>query len=258
MTHPSPRRSVFVTGATSGFGAAIARKFAHDGWAVIMTGRREDRLKTMAEELSALTDVHTIALDVQDKHAVMSAVEALPDPFKDVHTLVNNAGLALGLDKSQSANLDDWDTMVDTNIKGLLYVTRALLPTLIRVGGGTVINIGSIAGTYPYPGGNTYGGTKAFVKQFSLNLRNDLAGTGVRVTNIEPGMAETEFSVVRFDGDKAKADAVYAGAKPLVANDIADTALWVANSPKHVNYNAIEVMPVCQSFAPFAIHREDA
>lgn len=248
--------TVFITGATSGFGAAMARKFAAAGWSVIITGRRQARLDALVEELSPLAPVHSVVLDVQDREAVFQAVADLPDAFKNVHTLINNAGLALGLDQAQTANLDDWDTMVDTNIKGLMYVTRALLPTLIAQKTGTVINLGSVAGTYPYPGGNTYGGTKAFVHQFSLNVRNDLHGTGVRVTCLEPGLAETEFSVVRFAGDQAKADKVYAGAAPLTAEDVADTALWVAQAPPNVNYNVIEVMATGQSWSNFAIHRE--
>ena len=249
-------KTVFVTGVTSGFGAAIARKFAADGWRLIGTGRRTDRLAALAEELSTQTDVHTLTLDVRDRHKVANVINNLPEQFRNIHTLVNNAGLALGLEPAQEVNLDNWDIMIDTNIKGLTYTTRALLPTMIRVGGGTVINIGSIAGSYPYPGGNAYGGTKAFVHQFSLNLRNDLHGTGVRVTSLEPGLAETEFSMVRFGGDQAKADMVYAGADPLVADDIADAALWVANAPANVNYNVVEMMATGQSWSPFNIHRQ--
>ncbi|MDH5435036.1 MAG: SDR family NAD(P)-dependent oxidoreductase, partial [Gammaproteobacteria bacterium] len=170
--------------------------------------------------------------------------------------LVNNAGLALGLDSADKANLDDWDVMIDTNIKGLIKMSRAIMPLMVENKNGHIINVGSIAGTYPYPGGNTYGATKAFVAQFSLNLRADLAGTGIRVTNIEPGLAETEFSIVRFHGDKQKADSIYQGLSPLQAEDIAESIFWSASLPKHVNINRIEIMPTCQSFAPLAINKD--
>lgn len=246
--------TVFVTGATSGFGEAIARRFAQAGARLIICGRRADRLEKLAGELGV--PVHAIILDVRDRAAVEQAVAALPADFAAIDVLVNNAGLALGLEPAPQAKLDDWDTMVDTNIKGLTYVTRAVLPGMVARKRGHVVNMGSVAGTYPYPGGNVYGGTKAFVEQFSLNLRADLSGSNVRVTNIAPGLAETEFSEVRFKGNKSKAAAVYAGTQPLTSADIAECVFWAASLPAHVNINHIEVMATCQSFSPFTIHRE--
>ncbi len=248
-------KTVFVTGATAGFGAAIARRFAKEGAKLILCGRRTERLEELKAEL-APTPVHIITLDVRDRDAVAAAVAALPADFAAIDVLVNNAGLALGLEPAQRANLDDWDTMIDTNIKGLTYVTRAVLPGMVERKRGHVLNLGSVAGTYPYPGGNAYGGTKAFVEQFSLNLRADLSGTGVRVTNIAPGMAETEFSLVRFKGDQQRSDNVYAGSHPLQADDIAECVYWAAALPAHVNINHIEVMPTSQSFSAFAVHRD--
>jgi NADP-dependent 3-hydroxy acid dehydrogenase YdfG len=250
-------KSIFITGATAGFGAAMARRFAKDGWSLILSGRRADRLDALAQELSGQTDVTTLVLDVQDRAAVEAAIDGLPEKFKTLRALVNNAGLALGTTTAQTSSLDDWETMIDTNVKGVVYCTRLLLPRLIAHGAGAgIVNLGSVAGNWPYQGGNVYGATKAFVKQFSLNLRSDLQGTGVRVTNIEPGMAESEFSVVRFAGDKAKADAVYAGVDPMTPEDIAETIFWVLNQPPHMNINRIEMMPVNQAFAGFAIHRK--
>ena len=247
--------TLFITGATSGFGEACARKFAQAGWKLVLTGRREDRLKALCEELSKQTEVHGLVVDVRDRAAMEAAIAGLPPSFSTLRGLINNAGLALGTDPAPKCDLDDWETMVDTNIKGLFTITRLLLPGMVARGRGHIINMGSVAGSWPYPGGNAYGGTKAFVGQFSNNLRCDLHGTGVRVTNIEPGLAETEFSVVRFGGDKAKADSVYAGTDPLTAEDIAEIVFWTASRPAHVNINSLEVMPVCQSWSPFAIHR---
>lgn len=245
---------VLVTGATSGFGAAIARRAAAEGARVIATGRRTERLEALREELGA-DRLHPLTLDVRDRAAVATAVAGLPEGWRDVDLLVNNAGLALGLEPAHRADLDEWDQMVDTNVKGLLYVTRAVLPGMVARGRGHVVNIGSTAAEFPYPGGNTYGGTKAFVYQFSLNLRSDLAGTGVRVTNIEPGMSGgTEFSNVRLKDD-ARAAQVYAGTEPLTAEDIADAVWWTASRPARVNINSLQLMPVCQSFAPFKIER---
>ena len=250
-------KSIFITGATAGFGAAMARRFARGGWSLILSGRRADRLDALAEELSGQTDVTTLVLDVQDRAAVEAAINGLPEKFNTLTALVNNAGLALGTTTAQNSSLDDWETMIDTNVKGVVYCTRLLLPRLIAHGAGAgIVNLGSVAGNWPYQGGNVYGATKAFVKQFSLNLRSDLQGTGVRVTNIEPGMAESEFSVVRFAGDKSKADAVYQGVDPMTPEDIADTIFWVLNQPPHMNINRIEMMPVNQAFAGFAIHRK--
>ena len=245
---------VFVTGASSGFGAAVARKFAVDGARVIASARRAERVQGLASEFGP--QVLPLSLDVRDRDAVAAAVAGLPEEFKAVDLLVNNAGLALGLNPAQDADLDDWDQMIDTNCKGLVYCTREILPGMVARKRGHVINLGSVAGSWPYPGGNVYGGTKAFVHQFSLNLRSDLHGTGVRVTCIEPGMADTEFSVVRFSGDKSKADNVYAGMQPMTADDIAESIHWVATLPQHVNVNTIELMATAQSFAPFQVARE--
>jgi 3-hydroxy acid dehydrogenase/malonic semialdehyde reductase len=249
--------TVLVTGASAGFGTAIVRRFAGSGARVIAAARRADRLSALATELGER--VLPIELDVQDRAAVERAIGALPPAFATIDVLVNNAGLAKGLEPAQRANLDDWDQMVDTNCKGLVYLTRAVLPGMVARGRGHVINIGSVAGSYPYPGGNVYGASKAFVHQFSLNLRSDLHGTGVRVTCVEPGMAGgTEFSTVRFDGDQNRARAVYAGVEPLSADDVAESVHWVASLPPHVNVNTIEIMAVAQSFGPFQIHRRPA
>jgi 3-hydroxy acid dehydrogenase / malonic semialdehyde reductase len=248
-------RTIFVTGAGSSFGAAIARRFAADGARVVAAGRRADRLKALAAELGA--QVLPVELDVRDRAMVASAVATLPAEFAGIDVLVNNAGLAKGLEPAHRADLGDWEEMLDTNCRGLLYCTRAILPGMVARGRGHVVNLGSTAGTYPYPGGNAYGATKAFVHQFSLNLRSDLHGTGVRVTCVEPGMCGgTEFSTVRFGGDRARADTVYEGMRPLDATDVAETVHWTATLPPHMNVNRIEVMPVAQSFAPFQVHRD--
>jgi len=244
-------KTVFISGASSGFGKAIAERYAEKGFRLILAARRLSRLQVLAKELQV--PCHIIELDVRNKSAVFEAVKQLPQEFKDVDILINNAGLALGLNPSASVDLDDWDTMIDTNIKGLTYLTRALTPAMVERKTGHIVNMGSIAGNWPYPGGNCYGASKAFVKQFSLNLRADLKGTGIRVTNIEPGLAETEFSVVRFKGDQQKADKVYEGHEPLVAEDIAESVLWATSLPQHVNINRIEIMPTCQSFAPLTL-----
>ena len=246
---------VFVTGASSGFGAAVTRRFAAAGARVVAAARRADRLKDLAAELGPR--LLPVTLDVRDRTAVNDTVAALPADFAAVDVLVNNAGLALGLGPAQEADLDEWDQMIDTNCKGLVYCTRAILPGMVARRRGHVINLGSVAGTYPYPGGNVYGGTKAFVHQFSLDLRSDVHGTGVRVTCVEPGMADTEFSTVRFSGDQSKADAVYAGMQPMTADDIAESIYWAATMPQHVNVNVIELMATAQSFAPFQVARAD-
>lgn len=237
--------NVLVTGASSGFGAAITRRFAATGARVVALARRVDRIP-LAD------NVVPLELDVRDPAAVRAALEPLP-----VDVLVNNAGLAKGLEPAQQADLDDWDDMLDTNCRGLVHCTRAVLPGMVARGRGHVVNIGSVAGTHPYPGGNVYGATKAFVRQFSLNLRSDLHGTGVRVTCVEPGMCEgTEFSLVRFDGDRTRAAAVYAGFDALTAEDIAESVHWATTQPAHVNVNTIELMPVAQSFGPFQVARD--
>ncbi len=248
--------TVFVTGATAGFGAATAKRFAQAGAKVVISGRRADRLDALKAELGGGDRVHAFTLDVRDSQAVQAAVDGLPTGFAEIDVLVNNAGLALGIGPAQTADLADWETMVDTNIKGLMYCTRAILPGMIQRDRGHIINLGSMAGTYPYPGGNVYGATKAFVKQFSLNLRADVLGARVRVTNLEPGMAESEFSVVRFKGDEARAAKVYEGMQPLTPDDIAASVAWIVGLPKHVNVNVLELMATQQAFSPFAIDRK--
>ena len=252
MTNP---RTAFITGATSGFGAAAARRFVADGWRVVATGRRADRLQALVDALGA-DKVHAAAFDMRDEAAMRAAIDALPPAFRDIDLLVNNAGLAQGTLPAQRALLSDWQTMIDTNIRALVAVTHALLPTLIERRG-AIINVSSTAANYPYTGGNVYGGSKAFVSQFSLGLRADLHGTGVRVTALEPGMAETEFTLVRTHGDQAASDALYRGAHPMTAEDIADTIHWVATLPPHLNINRLEMMPTSQSFAGFQIARSD-
>jgi 3-hydroxy acid dehydrogenase/malonic semialdehyde reductase len=245
---------VLVTGASAGFGAAIARRCVREGARVIACARRAERLEALRAELgSALLP---IALDVTVRTEVERAIAELPAEWREIDVLVNNAGLALGLEAAHQADLDDWEAMVDTNVKGLMYCTRAVLPGMVARGRGHVVNMGSVAGEFPYPGGNAYGATKAFVRQFSLNLRADLVGTGVRATDVEPGLCGgTEFSQVRFHGDAQKAAAVYAGTQPLTADDIADTVWWVISRPAHVNVNTISLMPICQAFGPLAIKR---
>ncbi len=247
-------QTILITGATSGFGRAAARRFVDAGWRVIATGRRAERLDALADDLGR-DRVHTAAFDSRDEAAMRAALDALPDDFRAIDVLVNNAGLALGTAPAQRADLAQWRQMIDTNVTALVTLTHALLPGLIERKG-AILNVGSIAGTYPYTGGNVYGGTKAFVSQFSLGLRSDLHGTGVRVTSIEPGMAETEFTLVRTGGDDAASDTLYRGAEPITADDIAGTIFWIANLPPHLNVNRIEVMPVRQSFAGFQIARD--
>ena len=250
-------KTIFITGASSGFGKACARSFASEGARLILTARRQDKLEALRNELTDAAGVHIIQLDVRDRLAVDAAIASLPAKFRNIDVLVNNAGLALGLEPSHQVAIEDWDVMVDTNIKGLMYCTRAILPGMVERNCGHIVNISSTAASWPYPGGNVYGGTKAFVSQFSRNLRADLLGKKVRVTCIEPGMAETEFSNVRFKGDDGKADQVYAGTEPLSAADIAETVSWVVNRPSHVNINSLELMSIDQAWGPFAIHREE-
>ena len=246
--------NILITGATAGFGLDIARRFAKDGHRLVLVGRRQDRLDALVAELG--DTAHSVTLDVRDRDAVLAAIAGLPAAFAETDVLVNNAGLALGVAPAQQASLDDWHTMVDTNVKGLMTITHAVLPGMVARDRGHVINIGSVAGRWPYPGGNVYGATKAFVRQFSLNLRADLSGTRVRVTDIEPGLvAGTEFSEVRFGGDADRAASVYKGTEPLTAEDVTDAVHWVATRPAHVNINFLELMPVCQSFGGFTINR---
>jgi 3-hydroxy acid dehydrogenase/malonic semialdehyde reductase len=240
-------KTVFITGATSGFGKATVEMFAKDGAKIIALGRRKERLEELKKECGT-NDIYTIALDVRDKNAVFKAIEDLPQEYKDIDILVNSAGLALGLEDAPQADLEDWDVMIDTNIKGLVYVTKAILPTMVARKTGYIFNLGSTAGSWPYEGANVYGSTKAFVQQFSFNLRNDLRGTNIRVSNIEPGLAQTEFSNVRFKGDDNKANSVYKGVKPLVAEDIANIIFTLSKLPEHVNVNSLEVMPTAQSW----------
>jgi len=248
-------KTILVTGATAGFGDAFARRFIRDGHRVIATGRRAERLESLRAELG--DRLHIAAFDMRDTQAVAGFVAGLPEGWRDIDVLVNNAGLALGLSPAWEASLDEWDQMIDTNIRGLVHMTRAILPGMVARNTGLIINLGSIAGEYPYPGGNVYGGTKAFVRQFSLNLRADLVGLNVRVTDIEPGLVGgSEFSAVRFGGDVEKAAAVYAGTQPLMPEDIAETAAWLVSLPSHVNINTIEMMPTCQASAALAVRRK--
>jgi 3-hydroxy acid dehydrogenase/malonic semialdehyde reductase len=245
--------TALVTGASAGIGEACALTLAKAGARLVLTGRRRDRLEALAAKLP--TPAHVLELDVRSRGDVEAALSALPAPFDAVDILVNNAGLGLGLEPAQTASLDDWDTMIDTNCKGLVYVTRALLPGMVRRNRGHVVNLGSVAATYPYPGGNVYGATKAFVHQFSQNLKADLAGTRVRVTDVQPGMVESDFSIVRFRGDAERARKVYEGMEPLSPADIADIVLFCVTRPPHVNLNVVEVMPADQGFGPFNVKR---
>jgi serine 3-dehydrogenase len=246
-------KTVMITGATAGFGAAAVRRFANAGWRVVATGRRADRLQKLIDEFGK-EKVFAASFDMRKPDAIEAALAALPESFRKIDLLINNAGLALGTAPAQKASLEQWTQMIETNVTGLVTITHRLLPTLIAQKG-AIINISSVAATYPYPGGNVYGGTKAFVKQFSLGLRSDLHGTGVRVTSIEPGMAETEFTLVRTSGNQAVSDNLYKGANPMKAEDIAETLFWVATLPPHMNINRLELMPVSQSFGPFQIDR---
>jgi serine 3-dehydrogenase len=247
-------KTVFITGATAGFGAAASRRFAREGWQVVGTGRRQDRLDALAAELDDL--FHPLALDIRALDEIPRSVERLPERFRQVDLLINNAGLAPPIQPLQEADLEASYGVIETNITGLVALTRALLPILIERKG-AIINLSSVAATYPYRGGAVYGGTKAFVRQFSLDLRCDLHGTGVRVTSIEPGMAETEFTIVRTGGDKAASDALYANMNPMTAHDLAETMWWVASLPPHLNVNTLELMPVSQSFAGFVVARDE-
>ena len=248
--------TLLVTGASSGFGEAIARRSVRDGFRVIAAARRLDRLQALAAELGGA--VLPFVLDVTDADAVAALPGALPEGWREVDVLVNNAGLALGLDPAPVAKLSDWDTMVATNVTGLIHVTRALLPAMVARDSGHVVNIGSVAASYPYPGGHVYGATKAFVKQFTLNLKADLVGTGVRVTDIEPGLVGgSEFSLVRFGGDAERAAGFYRGTQPLTPEDVAEAVSWVVRLPAHVNVNRMEMMPTCQASSPLTIKRTE-
>ena len=249
-------KTIFITGASSGFGEATARKFSSGGHRLVLLARRREKLIDLAHQLGGENKCHLISADVRDKEEVENALSSLPEEFRSIDVLVNNAGLALGLGSAEDASLKDWEIMVDTNIKGVIYLTKAVLPGMIQRGHGQIINIGSVAGSWPYPGGNVYGSTKAFVQQFSRNLRSDLSGKNIRVSLVEPGMSETEFSLIRFEGDQDKAKAVYHSMSPLSAEDIAETVFWICSMPAHVNVNQIELMPIAQAWAPFSVYRD--
>jgi NADP-dependent 3-hydroxy acid dehydrogenase YdfG len=249
------RKCILITGASSGFGEACARRFAAAGNDLVLCARRLHRLEALADSLPSACQVDLQQLDVTDRNATAAFVARLPEGFREIDVLVNNAGLALGLEPAYEADPEDWETMVDTNIKGLMRITREILPGMVARGRGHIVNIGSVAASWPYPGGNAYGATKAFVQQFSRGLRADLLGSPVRVSNIEPGLAETEFSLVRMKGDAQKAGSVYTDTHPLCAEDIAEIVYWVTSLPPHVNVNALEVMPVCQAWGAMAIDR---
>ena len=246
-------KTALISGATAGIGAAAARRLAAEGWQVVITGRRTNRLDALAAELGERC--HAVSLDMRDQAGIAGIIEQLPARFAAIDLLVNNAGLAPPMDNLQDADLAALTNAIDTNVTGLVALTRAILPRLIERKG-AVINLSSVAATYPYRGGAVYAASKAFVRQFSLDLRCDLAGTGVRVTSIEPGMAETEFTLVRTGGDKAASDALYADMEPMTAEDIADTIHWVATLPPHLNINAVELMPVSQTWAGFTVARK--
>ncbi|WP_435200150.1 SDR family NAD(P)-dependent oxidoreductase [Qipengyuania sp. 902] len=246
-------RTAFVTGATAGIGEATVRALVDKGWRCVATGRRKERLEALVAELGA-DKVLPCVFDVRDEAAMDAAIASLPEDFTGIDLLVNNAGLAQGLSPAQEANLDDWQTMIDTNVTAMVKLTRKLLPVLIERKG-AIIAIGSVAGSYVYPGGNVYAGSKAFANHFTLALRADLHGTGVRVTSIEPGMVETEFTLVRT-GSQQASDDLYRGSDPMTGEDIANTILWVAELPPHLNINRIELMPVSQDFAGFRVARE--
>jgi 3-hydroxy acid dehydrogenase/malonic semialdehyde reductase len=254
MSTPLDGLTALVTGASSGIGLACAERFVRDGATVVAVARRADRLDALASRLGPR--LVPLPLDVTDRAAVTRAFTESLQPVPPLDILVNAAGLALGLEPVHRTSIDDWDRMIETNCRALVFATRLALPGMVARGRGHVVNIGSVAGSYPYPGGNVYGATKAFVRQFSLAIRSDLLGTPVRVTSVEPGMCDTEFSTVRFAGDREKAGKVYAGMTPLSAADVADAVAWCVSRPAHVNVNSIELMPVRQAFGPFAVHRD--
>jgi 3-hydroxy acid dehydrogenase/malonic semialdehyde reductase len=256
----SARRSlsgttVLITGATAGIGAACARRFAAHGARLVLVGRRADRLDGLRQELAEAAPVYTLPLDIRDRCAVAKGLADLPAEFGTLDVLINNAGIALGLEAAQNAELDDWTATVNTNIMGLLYCTHAALPGMVARNRGHIVNLGSVAGSYPYPGGHVYCGTKAFIHQFSLALRADLLGTKVHVTCIEPGKVASEIAEVRFKGDAVKAAAVYADTEPMTPDDIAEVIHWCVTRPAHLNINTIELMPADQAFNPLAVHR---
>lgn len=244
---------VLITGATGDFGQAFVRRFDEIGCRLVVHGRDKNKVDALVAQIKG--PVHGLVFDMADTSAMQSALDGLPEPFRQVDLLINNAGGALGLEKAQEALLEDWDRMIDINVRGLVHMMRHLLPRMVENKRGHVVNIGSVAGNWPYPGGHVYCASKAFVRQFSLAVRADLQGTHVRVTNIEPGMVETQFSLARFKGDEARAKAVYAHTTPLRPEDIADAVFWCATCPPHMNVNSIEIMPTTQSFSPLAVER---
>lgn len=251
-------KTILITGASSGFGEASARQYAQEGCKLILTSRNYANLEKLKTELeSDINECNVLVrkLDIQDRNAVEQMITNLPTDFADIDVLVNNAGLALGSTTVESSHIEDWEVMIDTNINGLLYVTKSVLNGMIKRRSGHIINIGSIAGNWPVPGSGVYGASKAFVQQFSRNMRADLIGKNIRVSNIEPGMAATNFSNIRLKGDEKKANSVYEGTKPLTAKDIAQIVCWTSGLPEHVNINTLEVMPVCQSWGAFTIDR---
>ncbi len=252
------RKTILITGASSGFGEACARAFATSDNTLILAARSFNKLEALATELSRASAVHCVQLDVTDAKAITQILAKLPKAFQKIDILINNAGLALGLEPAHEAILDDWETMIDTNIKGLVRMTRAILPGMVKRNRGHIINIGSVAGSWPYPGGSVYGASKAFVQQFSRSLRSDVLGKQIRISNIDPGLADTNFSTVRMKGDRNKADQVYTDTKPLTAEDIADIILWITTVPAHVNINSLEVMPTCQAWGPLLVNRDMA
>ncbi|WP_058909978.1 bifunctional NADP-dependent 3-hydroxy acid dehydrogenase/3-hydroxypropionate dehydrogenase YdfG [Entomohabitans teleogrylli] len=246
---------ILVTGATAGFGKSITERFVANGHKVIATGRRQERLQELHDALG--DSVLTVQLDVRNRAAIEEMIAGLPGEWRNIDVLVNNAGLALGLEPAHKASVEDWEDMIDTNNKGLVYMTRAVLPGMVERNRGHIINIGSTAGNWPYAGGNVYGATKAFVRQFSLNLRTDLHGTAVRVTDIEPGLVGgTEFSNVRFKGDDTKVQTTYQNANALTPEDVSEAVWWVSTLPAHVNINTLEMMPVSQTWAGLSVHRQ--
>lgn len=243
---------VLITGTSAGFGAAMAERFIVAGHQVIGTGRRNTKLSELKQRHGDA--FFPLSFDIQKQKQITEKLQALPAEWQHIDVLINNAGLALGTEPADSANPDDWSTMIDTNCKGLVWMTQAVLPGMLTRNKGHIINIGSTAGSWPYRGGNVYGATKAFVKQFSRNLRTDLAGSALRVTNLEPGLVGgTEFSQVRYHGDKHKAAEVYQDCQPLTAEDISAAAFWVISMPSHVNVNSMEIMPVCQTWAGLSV-----
>ncbi len=246
-------KTVIITGATGDFGRAFAQRFAAAGCHLVLAGRNAEKLAALHASLNV--PCHTGAFDMTDRAAMEEFIKKIPESFSGIDVLINNAGLALGQEPAQEASIEDWDTMIDVNNKGLVRMSRLMLPGMISRQRGHIVNIGSTAGNYPYPGGHVYCASKSFVKQFSLSLRADLQGTGIRITNIEPGMVETQFSAVRFKGDQDRAAAVYANTAPLKPEDVAEAVFWAVSLPSHVNINRIEMMPTTQSFGPLAVER---